>query len=138
MVKKSDEFDEWPAICQNFPFQPFPCNAFPVKPTINSSKYCSSNFLTCLIRQISSHFSTIKVLRYTVNILKHYIQNSMLAISAVQYADITDKQTDIQIDHWPIHHLLNYCYPITAYKLVKRFSSNTTKVSVLQAIYPGI
>ena len=62
-----DEFDERPAIRQSFPFQLFPVNAFPMKPTINSSKFCSSNFLTCLIRQISSDgFSTVKVFRYTV------------------------------------------------------------------------
>ena len=34
-----------------------------MKATINSSK----KFLTCSIRQISSDFSTVKVLRYTIN-----------------------------------------------------------------------
>ena len=37
-----------------------------MKTLLNSSKFCSSNFLICLIRQISSDFSTVKVLRYTV------------------------------------------------------------------------
>ena len=35
-----------------------------MKATINSSKFCSSKFLTCSIRQILSDFSTVKVLRY--------------------------------------------------------------------------
>ena len=47
-----------------FSFNLFPVNTFPMKATINSSKFCSSKFLTCSIRQISSDFSTIKVLRY--------------------------------------------------------------------------
>ena len=67
-MKKSDEFDEQQEIRQSFPFQSFPVNTFPMKATINSSKFCSSKFLTCSIRQISSDFSTVKVLRYTVNI----------------------------------------------------------------------
>ena len=66
MVEKSDEFDKWQAIRQNFTFQSFPVNTVPMKATINSSKFCSSKFLTCLICQISSQFSTVKVLRYTV------------------------------------------------------------------------
>ena len=61
-------FDERRAIYQSFPFQSFPVNSFPMKATINSSKFCSSKFLTCSIRQISSDFSTIKVLRYMVTI----------------------------------------------------------------------
>ena len=65
-MQKSDEFDEWWTIRQSFPFQSFPFNTFPMKVTINSSKFCSSNFLKCLIRQISSHFCIVKVLRYTV------------------------------------------------------------------------
>ena len=40
-----------------------------MKTTINSSKFCSSKFLTCSIRQISSDFSTIKVLHYMVLII---------------------------------------------------------------------
>ena len=40
-----------------------------MKATVNSSKFCSSKFLTCSIRQISSDFSTVKVLRYTVILL---------------------------------------------------------------------
>ena len=32
-----------------------------MKATINSSKFCSSKFLTCLIRQILSDFSTVKI-----------------------------------------------------------------------------
>ena len=59
-------FDERQAIHQSFPFQSFSVNTFPMKATINSSKFCSSKFLTCSIRQISSDFSTVKVLRYTV------------------------------------------------------------------------
>ena len=66
MVEKSDEFDEWRAIRQIFHSSPFPVNTFPMKATTNSSKFCSSNFLTCLIRQVSSDFSTVKVLCYTV------------------------------------------------------------------------
>ena len=69
-MEKSDEFDEWQAIRQSFPFQSFVCNTSPMKATINSLKFCSPNFLTCLIRQISSDFSTIKVLRYTVHTYK--------------------------------------------------------------------
>ena len=57
---------EWQVIRQNFPSNLFPVNTFPMKATINSSKFCSSNFLTCLIHQISSDFSTVKVLHYTV------------------------------------------------------------------------
>ena len=37
-----------------------------MKTLLNSSKFCLSNFLICLICQISSDFSTVKVLRYTV------------------------------------------------------------------------
>ena len=62
-------FDEWQAIRQSFPFQSFPCNTSPMKATINLSKFCSSNFLARLIRQILSDFSTVKVLRYMV---QHY------------------------------------------------------------------
>ena len=56
-----------------FPSNLFPVNAFPMKPTINSSKFYSSNFLTCLIRQILSDFSTVKVLRYTVRKVGYYM-----------------------------------------------------------------
>ena len=59
-------FDEQRAIHQSFPFQSFPVNSFPMKATINSSKFCSSKCLTWSIRQISSDFSTVKVLCYTV------------------------------------------------------------------------
>ena len=38
-------FDKWPVICQNLTFQPFPCNTFPMKTTINWSKFCLSNFM---------------------------------------------------------------------------------------------
>ena len=65
-MEKSDKFDERRAICQSFPFQSFPVNTFPMKATINLSKFCSSKFLTCSIHQISSDFSTVKVLCYTV------------------------------------------------------------------------
>ena len=68
-----DEFDEWRAICQSFPFQCFPVNTFPMKATINLSKFYSSNVLTCLICQNSSDFSTVKVLRYTVCVYVCYI-----------------------------------------------------------------
>ena len=37
-----------------------------MKATVNSSKFCLSNFHKCLIRQILSDFSTVKVLRYMV------------------------------------------------------------------------
>ena len=37
-----------------------------IKTLLNSSKFCSSNFLICLIHQISSDFSTVKVLHYMV------------------------------------------------------------------------
>ena len=40
-VEKSNEFDEWQAICQSFPCNLFPDNAFPIKATINSSKSCT-------------------------------------------------------------------------------------------------
>ena len=42
----------------------------PILPTQtnNLSKFCSSNFLTCLIHQISSDFATVKILRYTVTL----------------------------------------------------------------------
>ena len=41
---------------------------------INSSKFCSSNFLTCFIHQISSDFSTVKDLRYTVFAYRNLLQ----------------------------------------------------------------
>ena len=60
------KLDEWRAIRQNFSSNLFPVNTFPMKATINSSEFCSSNVLTWLIRQISSDFnSTVKVLRYS-------------------------------------------------------------------------
>ena len=71
-VEKSDEFDEWRAIHQSFPFQSFPCNTSPMKATINLSKFCSSNFLTCLdlskFRQTfpPSKFCTIRYIKSTV------------------------------------------------------------------------
>ena len=37
-----------------------------MKATINSSKFYSSKFQECSIRQILSDFSTVKVLHYTV------------------------------------------------------------------------
>ena len=37
-----------------------------MKAKINLSSFCSLKFLTCSIRQISSDFSTVKVLHYTV------------------------------------------------------------------------
>ena len=66
-----DEFDERPAIRQSFPFQLFPVNAFPMKPTINSSKFCSSKFRARTICQSfpPSNFCTI---RYIV--LSHWQQ----------------------------------------------------------------
>ena len=75
MGENCDEFDEWPAIRQSFPFQPFPCYCFSYEAYNQFVKVLlvklsdmldSSNFLTCLIHQISSDFSTVKVLRYTV------------------------------------------------------------------------
>ena len=64
----------------------------------------SSNFVTLFHRQsfalYGKHFETLHSKFHVSNFsCTHYIQNCMLAISAVQYADITDKQTDIQIDH---------------------------------------
>ena len=52
-----------------FPSNLFPVNTFSMKAIINLSKFCSSKFLTCSIHQISSDFSTIKVLHYTVTII---------------------------------------------------------------------
>ena len=45
-AKKSDEFDEWRAIRKSFPFQSFPINTFPMKATINSSKFCAIRYRT--------------------------------------------------------------------------------------------
>ena len=39
---------------------------FPMKATINLSKFYSSKFRECSICQILLHFSTVKVLRYTI------------------------------------------------------------------------
>ena len=66
IVENLDSFDERRAIRQSFSFQSFkfPVNTFPMKATINLSKFCSSKLLTCSIHQILSDFS-IKVLRYT-------------------------------------------------------------------------
>ena len=44
-----------------------------MKATITSSKFCSSKFLTCSNCQISSDFSTVIVLRYTVTDVKFKI-----------------------------------------------------------------
>ena len=44
MVEKSNQFDEWLAICQNFPYQYYSLNVLPVKPIINSPKFCSPKF----------------------------------------------------------------------------------------------
>ena len=76
-MEKSDEPDERQTIRQSFPFQSFPVNTFPMKATINSSKFCSSMFLTFSIHQISSDFSTVKVLHYMVHM---YIHNVCLYI----------------------------------------------------------
>ena len=72
-MEKSDEFDESLAIRQSFPYQYFTLSLIAIDRVVicvgeynDSSKFYSSNFLTCLIRQISSDFSTVKVLRYTV------------------------------------------------------------------------
>ena len=35
MVEKFDEFNEWLAIHQNFPYKPLSFNVSPLKPTIN-------------------------------------------------------------------------------------------------------
>ena len=42
--------------------------------SIRQSFAPASNFLKCFIRQISSDFSTVKVLRYTVTLIKAYIR----------------------------------------------------------------
>ena len=55
------EFWRTASDSSKFSLSIFPVNTFPMKATINSSK-----FLTCSIRQISSDFSTVKVLRHTV------------------------------------------------------------------------
>ena len=68
-MEKSDEFDEWRAIRQSLPFHSFPVNTFPMKATINSSKFYSLKFLTCLIRQTfsPSKFCAIQYLVKTGN-----------------------------------------------------------------------
>ena len=68
-----------------------------MKAIINSSKVCSSKFLTCSIRQILSDFSTVKVLRYTVRTLlkrkiinliltEEDLQNSLIKVRYVGYS----------------------------------------------------
>ena len=39
-----DIFDEWLVIRQSLPYKPLSLNVSPMKPTINSSKFYSSNF----------------------------------------------------------------------------------------------
>ena len=53
MVENFDEFDEWLAICQSFPYQPLSLNVFPLKSTINSSQ--------SFTRQTSVNDSFVKV-----------------------------------------------------------------------------
>ena len=43
MVENFDEFDEWLAICQSFPYKPSSLNTSLLKPTSYSSKFCLSN-----------------------------------------------------------------------------------------------
>ena len=64
---KSDEFDEWLAIRQSFPFQPFLVNTFPMKPTINSSKFCSSKLRATPFVKIRQTFPPSKfcAIRYS-------------------------------------------------------------------------
>ena len=38
-----ENFDEWLAICQIFPYKPLSLNVSPLKPTINLSKFHSLN-----------------------------------------------------------------------------------------------
>ena len=49
----------------------FPLSVFPMKVIINSSMFYLSKFRECSIRQISSHLSIVKVLRYAVVNLDH-------------------------------------------------------------------
>ena len=65
--EKSDEF--WRLTIDSSKFSPltFPLSVFYMKATINSSKFYWSRFREYSIRQILSHFSTIKVLHYMVH-----------------------------------------------------------------------
>ena len=54
-----ENFDEWLAICQNFPYQPLSLNVSPLKPTINSSQsFARQTFVL--------KFLPIKLLHYIV------------------------------------------------------------------------
>ena len=56
MGENFDEFNiEWSAIHQKFSFKPFLCNTFPMKITVNLSKFCSSNFIHAPFIKILPH-----------------------------------------------------------------------------------
>ena len=59
-VENFDEFDEWLAIRQSFPYKPLSLNVSSLKTTINLSKFYSSNDSFVKV-------SPIKLLRYTVH-----------------------------------------------------------------------
>ena len=56
MMENFDDFDEWVAICQSFPYRSLSLNVSPLKPTVNSSK-----------------FLPVKFLRYTVDNKEHKV-----------------------------------------------------------------
>ena len=80
--KSLTNFDKRRVIRQSFLSNLFLLIAFPWR--LQSIRLCSSKFLTCSIHQISSDFSTVKILRYTVLAGCHHNPNSSLSTSHIR------------------------------------------------------
>ena len=105
-----------------------------MKATINSSKFCSSKFLTCSIHQISSDFSTVKVLRYTVAL---NLDKCKFSQSKVTFAGFTLSAQRYQIDQSITDAISQFPIPKNRtdlwsfFGLVNQLSSSTSAVAPL-------
>ena len=126
-MEKSDKFDKWQAIRQSFPFQSFPCNTFPMKATINLSKFCLSNFLTCLIYQIQTFpLSKFCAIQY-VHMYIHTFQVLYNVVCFTGIATCTIKCTCLALDELQLCR--SGAYIITLY------TSGYTCIVVLENTY---
>ena len=67
-MENFDQFDEWLAFCQSFPYKPLSLNVSPLKHTINLSKFFPTNLHPSFEThdQVVEVFSCQTVVLYTV------------------------------------------------------------------------